>query len=312
MTTFEASADIIQQAQDRLADLGYDDPSGDSPGVLGSRTSVALQAFQRQRGLTITGELDGETWNRLVEAGWHLGDRLLFLAAAALRGDDVAALQQALALLGFNPGRIDGIFGPLTEHALADFQRNCGLEATGVLTRVALQQLRSLASSAPDRQLVTVARDSTGVIADHRKRMIVVHGQGRLAALLVEQLHPALIVLSTGAHSDHEGAALANTKNAGLLLAIVESPTRVGVQIHYFESYRSHSVVGFELARAIANALVTHTELEVTVQGMALPILRETMMPALDIIVGANAAPQGDAIVAAIEKCAVLLFDKSR
>ena len=31
-----------------------------------------------------------------------------------LRGDDVAELQVRLAQLGFNPGRIDGIFGPAT------------------------------------------------------------------------------------------------------------------------------------------------------------------------------------------------------
>jgi len=47
-----------------------------------------------------------------------------------LRGDDVAELQVRLAQFGFNPGRIDGIFGVLTEEALNEFQRNCALEVS--------------------------------------------------------------------------------------------------------------------------------------------------------------------------------------
>ena len=44
-----------------------------------------------------------------------------------LRGDDVGELQRRLGALGFDAGRVDGIFGPHTERALVDFQRNVGL-----------------------------------------------------------------------------------------------------------------------------------------------------------------------------------------
>ena len=43
------------------------------------------------------------------------------------RGDDVADLQQRLSTLGFDTGRVDGIFGDRTSRALAEFQRNAGL-----------------------------------------------------------------------------------------------------------------------------------------------------------------------------------------
>ena len=43
-----------------------------------------------------------------------------------LRGDDVAELQQDLGALGFDAGRVDGIFGPRTKDALEQFQRNIG------------------------------------------------------------------------------------------------------------------------------------------------------------------------------------------
>src|SRR5262249_46617912 len=48
------------------------------------------------------------------------------------RGQDVVDLQNQLAALGFNPGPIDGIFGPRTESALKAFQRSRGITADGI------------------------------------------------------------------------------------------------------------------------------------------------------------------------------------
>lgn len=43
-------------------------------------------------------------------------------------GRDVAQLQAALASLGFSPGTADGVFGPGTKRALADFYRSLGYQ----------------------------------------------------------------------------------------------------------------------------------------------------------------------------------------
>lgn len=48
------------------------------------------------------------------------------------RGPDVELLQLALARAGYNPGGIDGVFGPLTHEALLRFQRDYGLTADGI------------------------------------------------------------------------------------------------------------------------------------------------------------------------------------
>lgn len=48
------------------------------------------------------------------------------------RGDDVRALQQALADAGFSPGPIDGIFGPKTESAVRAYQAANDLTVDGV------------------------------------------------------------------------------------------------------------------------------------------------------------------------------------
>ena len=90
-----------------------------------------MSAFQQARGLPADGICDRVTWMALVEASWELGDRTLYLRAPNLRGDDVAELQRQLGRLGFDPGRVDGIFGPATTAALAEFQRNVELTRRG-------------------------------------------------------------------------------------------------------------------------------------------------------------------------------------
>ena len=47
-------------------------------------------------------------------------------------GENVRALQEALTELGYAPGPVDGTFGPATEQAVIDFQKDEGLVADGV------------------------------------------------------------------------------------------------------------------------------------------------------------------------------------
>src|SRR5262249_44712908 len=54
-------------------------------------------------------------------------------APAAPGQPKVLGLQKALKKLGFDPGNLDGIMGPLTKAAIKQFQRASGLAADGVL-----------------------------------------------------------------------------------------------------------------------------------------------------------------------------------
>lgn len=71
----------------------------------------------------------------------------LVLPAGILRpgatGPEVKTVQRALAQAGHSPGPIDGIYGPKTEQAVADFQRSAGIPADGHYgpqTKQALEQ----------------------------------------------------------------------------------------------------------------------------------------------------------------------------
>jgi peptidoglycan hydrolase-like protein with peptidoglycan-binding domain len=63
-------------------------------------------------------------------------------AAAQMPTAEVREVQGRLRAMGFNPGPVDGIIGPLTENAAKQYQRARGLEVTGAVDRTLLVQLR--------------------------------------------------------------------------------------------------------------------------------------------------------------------------
>ncbi|MTA94476.1 MAG: N-acetylmuramoyl-L-alanine amidase, partial [Actinobacteria bacterium] len=109
-----------------------------------------IRSFQQARGLHVTGELTPETLRAIEESRWKLGDRSLYLQKSPLmHGDDVAALQSRLTEMGFNCGRVDGIFGEVTESAVKDFQKSVGVKVDGKCgpaTIIALLRLTKIVS----------------------------------------------------------------------------------------------------------------------------------------------------------------------
>lgn len=67
--------------------------------------------------------------------------RTLRIEKPYLRGSDVLEIQEKLALLGYNPGPTDGVYGPKTAAAVRNLQEQTGLQPDGVLgiqTRLAM------------------------------------------------------------------------------------------------------------------------------------------------------------------------------
>src|SRR6476660_677491 len=105
----------------------------------------AIRDFQQRRGLIADGIVGPVTTRSLTDARWTLGDRALsYTLSAPMSGDDVVALQTRLAEMGYNTGRPDGIFGPLTDLSVRDFQRHRGLSEDGVFGSETYRELNRI------------------------------------------------------------------------------------------------------------------------------------------------------------------------
>jgi len=138
--------DAVVEIRAILADLGLlSDPPAAVEAVFDAPVERAVRAFQQARGLTVTGDVNEETWRAIDAARWHLGARVLSHAQPEPQfGDDVRELQERLLELGYDLGRADGIFGRRTAAALASFQREVGLTPDGVCGPGTMSALRRL------------------------------------------------------------------------------------------------------------------------------------------------------------------------
>ena len=120
-------------------------PTG-PPDVFDCRLEAAVRAFQQRRGLLADGVVGAQTLRALEGARWRLGDRVLLLVPGhPMRGDDVAALQERLVVLGLLAGPVDGVFGPRTDNALRELQRSLGIDVDGTCGPGTLRAMDALA-----------------------------------------------------------------------------------------------------------------------------------------------------------------------
>ncbi len=283
----------VRDLQRRLNALEID--VGSSDGIFDQLTQRAVSLFQAQRGLHQTGSVDVTTWSQLVEAGYRLGDRYLYLRAPMFRGDDVADLQLRLNALGFDAGRVDGIFGPDTEHALRDFEQNTALTIDGVCGRDVIAALERLGSRHDHTTTVAHVRERERLRRSPReldaRRVVLGGGLSALLDATARALHDAGATAAVLPDPDPSAqAASANAFNAEAFLAIDLRADGPG-QIAYYARPGFESAGGHRLADLIVTALTDQTDLTVDAPNpMRLPVLRETRMPAVVCELGPSAA----------------------
>lgn len=276
----------MRDLQRRLVAAGFAEPPA-VDGIYCAATEHSVRAFQQARGLRSDGICDDETWAALVEASWQLGDRLLYHRAPNLRGDDVDELQHRLGLLGFDAGRVDGIFGPLTAAALEEFQRNVGLPADGICGDESIQALRRLGDRTDEGQHVATVREHEHLRRSRSglgaKRIVVGHegGLGALARTAGRALRiqgAAVIVVD-----EPEGSAQASAANRfGADVYVGLAATSGASLVAYYAVPGFESVGGKQLAELVSDALADVAGWSVEPpRGMRLPVLRETRMPAV-------------------------------
>lgn len=114
----------LQRVFARMKVLAPDDVDG----VFGPQTEDAVKDFQLSNGLVVDGIVGPITWSHVHpyrEASPEL--------RAGSLGPVVAMLQGVLkAGFGYS-GAIDGIFGPVTEAVVRQYQTDSGLPVTGIM-----------------------------------------------------------------------------------------------------------------------------------------------------------------------------------
>lgn len=277
----------VGELRRRLALLGHD-TGADEHNHYGPATRDAVAGFQESRGLEPTGECDPATWTALLESEHRLGERMLCLRSPMVRGEDVAELQLRLGTLGFDSGRVDGIFGPLTQGAVGEFQRNAGIVSDAVCGPDTVASLVRLAGRAGNATLASVRErvrlqrtdSSLGTLrialGSRRTADPVI---GALNALLARHGPPVLIL--DGGWSDQAAAANEFDADVYLGLEAVDADT---LEAHYFATDGFESVGGRTLAELVLRELPA-TGVGIA-RGMRSPILRETRAPAVLVKLG--------------------------
>jgi len=280
----------VRDVQDRLVALGFtcDD---DQLGVFGQGTAAAVDAFQSSRGLPADGIVGPETWRSLVEAGYRLGDRMLYHRVPMMRGDDVAELQARLNSLGFETGKVDGIFGPDSLSGLLDFQHNRHMAEDGIAGPAVAEELRLVdratqkhgREAVRERQwLETLPRSITGqrIFLDPECRT---PEEGDATWLAATEAHECIQIL--GGHpmmsrsidttpTPRLRSRKANKSDIDLVLGFFV-PTELDEGVYYFSSEHSRSEAGMAIAEHVAQRL------GVRAHGRTMPILKETRSPAV-------------------------------
>jgi N-acetylmuramoyl-L-alanine amidase len=287
--------EAVRDLQRRLSAVGHD-VSADPMGCFDAGTEAAVRAFQVARGLRVDGLVGRETWSALVESGYDLADRLLYLRRPMVRGDDVLELQRRLNALGFHAGREDGIFGPETRDALAAFQRDAGIPADGICGPATVAVLGRVSGMAAGSVATVREREARRQVAPRRlggHTAYVAAAPG--LAVLGEEVTRGLLdagaraVLDASGADDSLLAAGANRFDADLFLGLRPGDA-VGCHCAYFEVGRFRSEAGHAIARAIHDELHDVLPTDVDVSGKAYGALRETRMAA----VVCEVVPDGD------------------
>jgi N-acetylmuramoyl-L-alanine amidase len=280
----------VRDVQDRLTALGFD-CGDDDAGVFGDATFGVVSDFQDSRGLPVDGIVGSETWSSLVEAGYRLGDRMIYHRVPMMRGDDVAELQARLNSLGFDTGKVDGIFGPDSLTGLLDFQHNRQMAEDGIsgdkvgveLRLVDLATQKHGRESVRERQWLDQMPPSIGgqrVYLDPECRTSEESDATWMAAVEASASiqilggRPYLSRAIDTTPPPRLRSQKANRMNADIVIGFFV-PDEGEDGIYFFSSEHSRSEAGMAVAQALADRL------GVPALGRTMPILKETRAPAV-------------------------------
>jgi len=145
-------SDYVSAIQTDLRTVGYYD--GEIDGIYGAMTIDAVERFQADNGLPVTGLVDPPTKGALQVA---LGERT---------SAQVGALQAIMIATGHYTGPVDDIWSPTVESAPVELQEDLGVPATGVIDAATLRALEdALAASGEEPTIPSTVPATPGSTA---------------------------------------------------------------------------------------------------------------------------------------------------
>ena len=144
----EGRAELLLKAVQReLASRGYD--VGPADGKPSDKTRAAISAYEKSRGLPVTGVATDELLRDIllgasVQPAGATGsvDAEKALSPKAKEDAKVKTVQQILADLGYAPGAVDGALGGATTRAINAFQHDRKIAQTGRITPELMRELK--------------------------------------------------------------------------------------------------------------------------------------------------------------------------
>jgi len=153
-------------------------------GAFGSKTEAALKEYQRKVGLPVTGICGEAEWNKMLDKEEPIIPKPSEPKKPTLRigdkGDEVEMLQQRLVDLKYTSvGKVDGSFGPKTDGAVREFQKDNKLTVDGVVGSKTWAALETAQPKTTTTYAFTLKRvlkrgvEDGNDIKDVQKRLIV-------------------------------------------------------------------------------------------------------------------------------------------
>lgn len=165
----------IQRALDAA---GYD--PGPVDGIMGRGTRSAIQAFQRDNNLSVTGQPNTALYRALERQGFLTAR----MASPPAIDDEVARvreLERGLARAGYDPGAVDGQMDWETRNAIRSLQRDAGLRVTGDVNQATLTALRDRAGRLADEPRTTAGDTVNPALVEDVQLALKRRGYGDLS-----------------------------------------------------------------------------------------------------------------------------------